>query len=426
MNPTPSDQAAGDGPLAGLSVVDLSTTMAGAFATQFLAEAGADIVMVEPPGGSRLRTYAAWPAVAGGKRSLVLDPRDPAERTLLDGLIAGADVLVTTMRPRTAERLGLTASRLGALNPRLVSVAITGWGSTGPWAGLKGYEGMVMAKLGLFHAKRAMITRRGPAFISVPFATWGAAHCALQGLLGALLERETSGLGQHVEADLVRGVLMLDTWGWFQRLIGLRWPDAYTTVDATTEAGEPVGGLIYPLLVGPTKDGHWLQFAQVQPRLFGAMLHEFGMIEMLADPKWQGFPFLETQELRTELWEYMLGRVASRTLAEWHHVFATNPDINAEIFRVGAGALDHPQIRHDGRDVVVEDPERGPVRRPSSLVHVDGGPLAPPRPAPRPHPPPPPRGPPRGPAPPRPGRPPPPPRLVAAGERFRRGWVQTG
>ncbi|WP_055750014.1 CoA transferase [Frankia sp. AvcI1] len=383
MSPIPHDQATGEGPLAGLSVVDLSTTMAGAFATQFLAEAGADVVLVEPPGGSPLRAEAAWPAVAGGKRSVVLDLHDPADRARLDGLTAGADALVTTMRPRAAERLGLTASRLGALNPRLVSVAITGWGSTGPWADLKGYEGMVMAKLGLFHAKQGMVTRPGPAFVSVPFASWGAAHSAVQGLLGALLERESSGLGQHVETDLVRGVLMLDTWAWFQRLVGLRWPDAYTTVDAATSDGEPGGALIYPLLVGPTKDGHWLQFAQVQPRLFGAMLHEFDMIEMLADPKWKGFPFLETPRLRTELWEYMLAKVASRTLAEWRHVFDTNPDINAEIFRAGVGALDHPQIRHDGRDAVVEDPERGPVRRPSTLVHLDGGPLAAPRPAPR-------------------------------------------
>lgn len=379
MSTTPSS---GHGPLAGLSVVDLSTSVAGAFATQFLAEAGADVVMVEPPGGSPLRAAAAWPAVAGGKRSITLDLHDDADRAVLDGLVAGADVLVTTMRPRTAERLGLTAAGLRARNPRLVSVAITGWGSTGPWADRRGYEGMVMAKLGMFQAKHRMVTRPGPAFISVPFASWGAAHTALQGVLSALIERESSGLGQHVEADLVRGALMFDTWAWFERLVTMRWPEAFTPAEASTEDAQPVGALIYPLLVAPTKDGHWLQFAQVDPRLFGAMLAEFGMLEMLTDPKWKGFPVLEVQELRTEIWEHMLAKVSERTLAEWQHVFDTNPHINAEAFRSGTGALDHPQVRHDGRDVVVEDPERGPVRRPSTLVHVDGGPLGPPRPAP--------------------------------------------
>ncbi|WP_395111573.1 CoA transferase [Actinomadura sp. SCN-SB] len=193
------------GPLAGLSVIDLSTTMPGALATQFLAEAGADVVVVEPPGGSPLRTAAAWPVIAGGKRSAVLDVHKGGDRATLDGLLRRADVAVTTLRPRTAELLGLTPDRMAALNPRLVSAAITGWGSDGPWRDLKGYEGLVMAKLGMFHAKQAMVARQGPAFVSVPYATWGAAQTAVHGILAALLEREGSGLGQAVEADLVRG-----------------------------------------------------------------------------------------------------------------------------------------------------------------------------------------------------------------------------
>ncbi|KJE23438.1 putative acyl-CoA transferase/carnitine dehydratase [Frankia torreyi] len=370
-------------PLAGLRVIDLSTTMPGALATQFLADAGADVVGVEPPGGSPLRRSPAWPAVGGGRRSVVVDLHHPADRDVLDGLLAGADVVVTTLRPRTARRLGLGPDDLARHSPRLVSVAITGWGSAGPWADLKGYEALVMAKLGMFHAKRRLVSRPGPAYSSVAFATWGAAHTAVQGIVAALVERESSGRGQHVEADLVRGVSMIDTWSWFEHLVAVRFPDAYRTVDATTPAGDPVSALVYPLLVAPTRDGHWLQFAQVEPRLFAAMLAEFGLTPLLADPKWAGLPVLETQELRTELWEIMIRKVGERTLADWQQVFATNPDINAEVFTVGSGVLDHPQIRHDGRVVVLDTAEHGPVRRPTTLVHVDGAPLTPPRPAPR-------------------------------------------
>src|SRR5437868_2722194 len=370
-------------PLAGLTVVDLSTNAPGAQATQFLADAGADVIQVEPPGGSPLRAQAGWPALARGKRSVELDLGAEADRQILFGLLARADVLVTTYGPGTAERLGLTPAALAELNPRLVSAAITGWGSSGPWAHLKGYEGMVMAKLGLFHAKKQLVPRPGPAFVSVPFAGWGASQSALHGILAALIERESSGRGQHVEADMVRGVTALDTWTWFTELVGIRWPEAYKIVDGFNAEGEPHAPLIYPLLIAPTKDGHWLQFAQVEPRLFVGMLQEFGLMPLMADPKWKGLPVLETQELRTELWEIMINKVGERTLEEWQHVFDTNPNIMAEVFRSGPDVLNHAQLVYDGRVTVVEDPELEPVRQPSTLVHVDERPLAHPRPAPR-------------------------------------------
>ncbi|TVT17430.1 CoA transferase [Amycolatopsis acidiphila] len=370
-------------PLAGLLVVDVSTTLPGAQATQFLADAGADVVQVEPPGGSPLRRNAGWPVFARGKRSIELDLHEAADQEVLDGLLARADVLVAAGRPQALRRRGLTAERLSALNPRLVSATITGWGSSGPWADLKGYEGMVLAKLGMFHNKRLMVSRPGPAFISVPFASWGAAHTALQGVLSALLERETSGRGQHIEADLVRGVAMMDTWQWNAELIALRWPGAYETVDAYTPEGEPRGHMLFPLLVAPTKDGTWLQFAQVEPRLFVGMLEEFGLGWMLTDPQWKGIPRFDDQARKSKLWEIMLAKVGERTLAEWQEAFARNPNLSAEAFRAGPEILDHPQLAHDGRVVVVDDPDLGPVRQPSTLVHAGERPLSQPRPAPR-------------------------------------------
>ena len=381
--PIETNDGAPTGPLSGLLVVDLSTTAPGAQATQFLAEAGADVVLVEQPGGSPLRSLPGWPALGGGKRSVVLDLHEVGDHSALTDLIARADVLVTTMRPGTLDGLGLMPGQLAGLNPRLVSCAITGWGSTGPLRDLKGYEGLVMAKLGYCHAKRNMNLRGGPAFVSAPYATWGAAHTAVQGILAALLERESSGLGQHVEADLARGVGMIDTWNWFAELISIRWPGAYESIDAYTQDGEPLSPITYPLLIAPTKDGVWLQFAQVDPRLFAAMLQEFGLMPLMSDPKWKGLPRLESQELRTELWERMIKEVGRRTLAEWQQVFETNPHMSAEIFRRGPEALDHPQIRFEGRDVVVADPEHGPVRRPAAMVFEDDRPLSPPSLAPR-------------------------------------------
>lgn len=369
-------------PLSGITVVDLSTTLPGAFATQFLADAGADVLMVEPPGGSPLRKQAGWPALARGKRSVVLDLHDTADRTTLDGLLSAGDVLVTALSPATSERLGLTAERLAEINPRLVSAAITGWGSTGPWKDLKGYEGLVMAKVGYYHAKRMTTRRPGPGFVSVPYASWSAAHTALHGILAALLEREQSGRGQHVEADLVHGVATLDTWMWFTEMVTQRWPDAFLPVDTFDEEGRPRGQLVFPLLVGLTKDGRWLQFAQTHPRLFAAFLAELDLAKLMAGPKYKDFPDVDP-DLLEEFWELMLTRVAERTLAEWEEVFATNPNISAEPYRGGSESLDHPQVIHDGRVVTVVDPDLGPVRQVSTLLHTDAGPLTPPRLAPR-------------------------------------------
>lgn len=381
--PQTSQDAESTAPLAGLLVVDLSTTVPGQQATQFLADAGADVIQVEPPGGVPTRAHAAWPALARGKRSVVLDLAAGEDNAVLTVLIRRADVLVTTFDAQATERLGLSPTRLAGLNPRLVSASVTGFGSSGPWAGLKGYEGVVMAKSGLFHAKRHMTARPGPAFVSVPYASFGATQTLLHAILAALIERESSGRGQHVEADLVRGLSTIDTWAWYTELVGQRWPGAYEIVNAFNENGEPQSALLYPLLIAPTKDGRWLQFAQVQARLFKALLQELGLLPMLADPKWKGLPALPTQELRTEFWQIMIQKVGERTLEEWQHVFDTNPDVMAELFRSGPEVLEHPQIRYDRRVSVADDPDLGSVRQPSTLVHNDGKPLREARPAPR-------------------------------------------
>jgi crotonobetainyl-CoA:carnitine CoA-transferase CaiB-like acyl-CoA transferase len=364
------DRVTESSPLGGVRVLDLSTTLPGALATQFLADAGADVLMVEAPGGSPVRRYPAWPSLGRGKRSTVADLRTDEGRARLHALVPDADVLLWTGRPGHEASVGLDG--LKELNPALVTVAITGFGPTGPLAGIKGYEGVVMAKLGFCHAKALMAPRPGPAFVSVPFASWGAAMAAVQGVLAALLERERSGKGQHVDADLARGAHSIDTWAWYTDLVGLRWPDAYQVTAPFTEHFQPLAPLIYALLVAPTRDGHWMQFASVQPRLFAAMMEEFGLAGVFSDPKWAGLPVLPTQALRTELWEMLIAKVGERTLAEWEQVFERNPNLFAESFRPGARALEHPQLLHDQRVVTIDDPEVGEVRQPATLALADG------------------------------------------------------
>jgi crotonobetainyl-CoA:carnitine CoA-transferase CaiB-like acyl-CoA transferase len=375
---------ASDGPLAGLLVVDLSTTLPGAQATQFLADCGAEVIMVEPPDGSPLRELAGWPALLRGKRSVTLDLHDDADLDRLRGLLRRADVMVNTMRPTTAERIGLSNDSLSKAYPRLVVATITGWGSTGPFRDYKGWEALVMAKTGVMHEKRGLAQRQGPAYITFAYASWGAAQAAVQGVLAAVLERDTSGRGQVVETNLVTGMGSMDPYNWFYEMVLDRYPGAFEPMDAAyDDQGRPQAYLIYALLVAPTKDGRWLQFAQVSPKLIGAWLTELDLLGELADPTWHGFPMLPTAELRTEWWDMMIERVGARTLAEWQQAMADNPDLSGELFRTPEDSLDHPQTAHEGRSVTVIDPELGPVRQPSTLIHADGKPLTRLRPAPR-------------------------------------------
>jgi crotonobetainyl-CoA:carnitine CoA-transferase CaiB-like acyl-CoA transferase len=377
-------EVASEGPLAGLVVVDLSTTLPGAQATQFLADCGAEVIMVEPPDGSPLRELAGWPALLRGKRSVTLDLHDDADMERLRALLRRADVMVNTMRPTTAERIGLTHDALSKAYPRLVVAMITGWGSTGPFRDYKGWEALVMAKTGVMHEKRGLATRPGPAYTTFAYASWGAAHAAVQGVLAALLERESSGRGQTVETNLVTGMGSMDPYNWFYEMVLERYPGAFEPMDAAyDDQGRPQAYLIYALLVCPTKDGRWLQFAQVSPRLIGAWLTELDLLGELADPKWQGFPMLPTPELRTEWWDMMIERVRARTLAEWQQAMAENLDLSGELFRTPEDSLDHPQTMHEGRATTVVDPELGPVRQPSTLIHAEGRPLTELRPAPR-------------------------------------------
>jgi len=373
-----------NGPLAGLVVVDLSTTLPGAQATQFLADCGAEVIMVEPPDGSPLRELAGWPALLRGKRSVTLDLHDDADLDRLRALLRRADVMVNSLRPAAAERLGMTPELLAERCPRLVVANVTGWGSTGPFRNYKGWEALVMAKTGVMHEKRGLAPRPGPAFVTAAYASWGAAHAAVQGVLAALIERETSGHGQTVETNLVTGMGSMDPYNWFYEMVLDRYPGAFEPMDsAYDEQGRPQAYLIYALLVCPTKDGRWLQFAQVSPRLIGAWLTELDLMGEIANPKWQGFPMLPTAELRAEWWDMMIERVGARTLTEWQQAMTENLDLSGELFRSPDESLDHPQTAHEGRVATVIDPDLGPVRQPSTLIHANGKPLTVLRPAPR-------------------------------------------
>ena len=184
--------------LTGLTVVDLSLSRVGAQMSQVCADHGADVVWVEPPGGGALRREPAFPFWARGKRSVELDLTTDAGRDGVRDLAASADLFIETCRPGVMDRLGLGYDELARANPRLVYASVTGFGRQGPFANVKGYEGIVQAKLGSFASFRKITRGTRPPFVTAAYASFSASQTTLHGVLAALIEREQSGLGQRV------------------------------------------------------------------------------------------------------------------------------------------------------------------------------------------------------------------------------------
>src|ERR1700729_4341921 len=362
------------GPLAGLRVLDLSNSLAGAQASQTLADFGAEVVHVEPPGGSSLRDLPSFPMIGRGKKSIVLDLHDTDDAALARGLALGADVLIETFRPGVMERLGLGYGELSAANPRLVYGSVTGFGRTGPYANVKGYEALVMARVGALWASQAMVTREGPAHVSMPYCSYGASQQLLTGLLAALHERERSGLGQRVDATLVNGVAAMGTWNWYLNIITSKFPEAFRPSAPISSSGLPLSPMVFMLLIALTKDGRWLQFSQVQLHLYLAMLKEFGLAWMVQDEKWKDAVWAGDTPKTGEFWDRLYEAVQSKTLAEWNTVFENDHDVWAETMRRGSELLDHPQMQHLKAVVEIDDAERGLVRQPGPIVAMSATP----------------------------------------------------
>ena len=355
--------AVGTDALGGLKVLNLSQSLGGAYVGQFFAEFGAEVVLVEPKGGHPLRGQAGWPIWARGSKSLVADLDDPA----VQALAREADLLIDTFRPGVLERHGLGHEALAAVNPGLVTIAITAFGREGPLSRLKGYEGVVMAKIGAYAQFGGLAKRPGPGFATVPYCTVSAAELAITGALAALHERETSGLGQRVDATLVQGIAAHDTWNWMISFWAAKFPEAFTAAPViSTERKVPNSWLSFGLLQGLTKDGRWLQFSQATPKLFQAFLVATG----LNDPAWDEAWADENLERREAFWERLLGAVRAHTVEEWKQIFDAHPNVFAEIFRSGTELLSHPQMLHDQQVCETEVEGLGRVRAPKPFVRL--------------------------------------------------------
>lgn len=213
----PSLGGEGDYPLAGLKVLDFSRVLAGPFAGRMLSDLGADVVKVEPPDGDTTRQWGK--VVAGlpgyyfqqnaGKRNISIDLRAPGARELALQLARQADVVIENYRPDVMPRLGLGWDALSAANPRLIMLSISGFGQGGPESHRAAYAPIVHAEAGLMARSQR---RCGGARSDMPLsvADTNAALHGLVALLSAVIMRQRTGVGQHIDIAMIDATVATD------------------------------------------------------------------------------------------------------------------------------------------------------------------------------------------------------------------------
>ena len=186
------------GPLSGYQVIELAGIGPGPYAGQLLADYGADVIVVDRPGpGAK--------AVDGrGKRSIILDLRNPDGAKALLKLVESADILIEGLRPGVTERLGIGPEQCHAVNPKLIYGRMTGWGQTGPWSQMAGHDINYISMTGVLHA----IGKDGeppvpPLNMIGDFG--GGSMFLVSGILAALVARAKTGKGDIVDAAIIDG-----------------------------------------------------------------------------------------------------------------------------------------------------------------------------------------------------------------------------
>jgi formyl-CoA transferase len=201
------------GPLAGLKVIEMGQLIAGPFAAKTLADFGADVVKIEPPGaGDPLRNWRLlkngtsvwWQVQSRNKRSVALDLKKPEAQEIVRKLAAEADVLIENFRPGALEGWGLDPQQLVAANPKLIVLRISGYGQTGPYRDRPGFGVVGEAMGGLRHLTAE--PGRIPVRVGVSIGDTLAALHGVIGILMALHERQRSGQGQVIDVALYEAV----------------------------------------------------------------------------------------------------------------------------------------------------------------------------------------------------------------------------
>ena len=196
------------GSLKGVTVLDLTHALSGPFCSMLLAELGANIIKVEPPSGDHFRPAnngATFAVINRNKRSICIDLKKPDSREIMESIISKSDIILENFTPGTVERLGYDYKKVQSLKPSIIYASISGFGQSGPYKNLKGYDAVAQAMSGIMAStgepNRAPV-RVGPSMIDM-----GTGMYVVIGIMDALRKRDFNGEGAFLEFNLLESAL---------------------------------------------------------------------------------------------------------------------------------------------------------------------------------------------------------------------------
>jgi crotonobetainyl-CoA:carnitine CoA-transferase CaiB-like acyl-CoA transferase len=297
-------------PLAGLLVLDFSMLLPGPLAGLMLAEAGAEVIKIERPGGEDMRRFppiadgesAAFALLNRGKQVLTLDLKNPADRARLTPLIARADIVIEQFRPGVMARLGLGYDDLRAINPKLIYCSISGYGQSGPRADEAGHDVNYIASTGLLDLQPGPVAAPvlPPALIA---DIAGGSFPAVINILLALRARDRSGQGAFIDIAMTDAMF---TFAWYALALGSAGGRFPKPGEMSLVGGSPR----YQLY--PTKDGQIVACGALEQKFWQAFCAAIGLgpefVDDKRDPK-------ATRDAVARL-------IAARTADAWRPIFA--------------------------------------------------------------------------------------------------------
>ncbi len=349
-------------PLERFTVIDLARARSGPTAVRQLADMGANVIKVvarEEIEGDSTAMGFDFLNLHRNKRAMTLDLKHPRGIEVLKRLAARADVLIENFRPDVKKRLGIDYETLSQVNPRLVYGSISGFGQTGPYADRPGYDQIAQGMGGLMSITG--LPGQGPVRVGIPVADLTAGLYLAQGILVALLERETSGRGQWVHTSLLEAmVTMLD----FQ---AARW---LIDGEIPPQAGNdhPTG---IPTGVFTTADGH-INIAASGQVMYRRLCEAIGAPHLLADPRFK--TLADRSKNRKEMNAELNRVLVKKPSAEWIEVLNKAGVPSGPILNVRE-VFENEQVRHLGLAQAVRHPERGEIRvqgLPATLSRTPG------------------------------------------------------
>ncbi len=346
--------------LAGIKVLDLTSYLAGPFASTLMGDLGADVIKIESPGGDMMRYYPstlnkgsrAYVGANRNKRSIIIDLKNPLGLGAFLRLVSEADIVMHNFRPGVAERLSIDFTALTATKPDLVYCSLTGFGQSGPYVERPGFDQVLQSMTGIAWLQGG---DAGPQVVWGSIVDYYAAALVALGLSAALRKRDQTGQPQEIDASLLRSALALQS----GRMVWAA--DEPKHIERDLRGGKLAG-------IHPTKEGYLYLQAQT-PAFWVSLCELLGVPELAENPKYD--TMVKRKHHEEEILPVLRAALAKRTAVEWQACFGDR--VPCTVVQPMEDMFENPQVLAQGLIVEHSSSFIGPYKTVTEPIRMNGG-----------------------------------------------------